>query len=309
MDSKRFQHVDIKSADKGEVSAVFSTFNTIDLDGDVTDPAAFTDGAEVVISSYGHTSHDGVLPVGKGVIRTTKTEAIMDGKFFLDTTGGRDTFTVVKELGPLGQWSYGYDVQESAPGTFEGTAVRFLKRLKVHEVSPVLIGAGINTRTVGAKSFKPWADVLPHHHDDGTVDVRAVLKGIARCNGVKGVEPLAPQDIRAAYDHLAAHLVETEHDVPALRTKATDTLRFNDEAIDVITAMSSLTDRARAIKALRSEQGKAELIAPQSRHLLAWLRDEVKSLDALLENESNADTITSDDVMREWLRYVASTYR
>lgn len=154
MDSKRLRDVQIKNADKGTVSAVFSTLNVVDHDGDVTLPGAFDDGAPVVISSYQHTSWGGALPVGKGVIRTTKSETVLDGQFFLDTAGGRDTFTVVKALAEsgLGEWSYGYDVVEADRGQFDGRDVQFLKRLKVHEVSPVLVGAGVNTRTLAAKS-------------------------------------------------------------------------------------------------------------------------------------------------------------
>jgi len=149
---KQLSHVEIKSPDEGQVSAVFSTFNVLDSDNDVTLPGAFEDGAEVVISGYQHTSWGGALPVGKGRIRTTKSEAIMEGQFFLDTTAGRETFTVVKELGPRQQWSYGFDIEEADTGTFNGEDVQFLKRLTVFEVSPVLRGAGMNTRTLVAKA-------------------------------------------------------------------------------------------------------------------------------------------------------------
>ncbi|GAA2159353.1 HK97 family phage prohead protease [Glycomyces lechevalierae] len=151
MDTKSL-HVEIKDADKGEVEALFSTYNVIDKDGDVTLPGAFDDGAPAKISAYGHASWSGVLPVGKGTINDIGTGAVMRGKFFLDTTAGKDTFTTVKELGPLQEWSYGYDVIESEFGEFEGKHVRFLKKLKVHEVSPVLIGAGVGTMTMSAKS-------------------------------------------------------------------------------------------------------------------------------------------------------------
>jgi len=154
MDHKQLSRVEIKNADKGEVSAVFATFNVKDKDGDVTLPGAFEDGAEVVISSYQHTSWQGALPVGKGRIRTTKTEAILDGKFFMDTTAGRDTFAVVKALASRQQWSYGYDTLDAYDGTFNGEDVQFLKKQLVHEVSPVLVGAGVNTRTLAAKAAK-----------------------------------------------------------------------------------------------------------------------------------------------------------
>jgi hypothetical protein len=151
--SKALQRVEIKNAAKGEVSAVFATLNVVDGDDDVTPNGAFEDGAEVVISSYQHTSWGGALPVGKGTIRETKSEAILDGQFFMDTQVGRDTFTVVKQLGARQQWSYGYDVLESDRGKFDGRDVRFLKKLKVHEVSPVLVGSGVNTRTLAVKAL------------------------------------------------------------------------------------------------------------------------------------------------------------
>lgn len=150
---KQLSNVEIKSGDRGEFSAVFSTFSVIDSDGDVTMPGAFTEGEEVLVSSYGHTSWQGALPVGKGKIRSTKSEAIVEGQFFMETTQGRDTFQVVKALGGKQQWSYGFDVVDSEPGKHAGREVKFLKKLKVHEVSPVLIGAGVNTRTLAVKAL------------------------------------------------------------------------------------------------------------------------------------------------------------
>lgn len=152
MGHKQLSRVEIKSADKGQVSAVFATFNVKDKDGDVTLPDAFEHGAEVTISAYQHTSWQGALPVGKGQIRVTKSEAILDGQFFMDTVGGRDTFAVVKALGSRQQWSYGFDILDAAPGKHEGEDVQFLQKMLVHEVSPVVVGAGVNTRTLAAKA-------------------------------------------------------------------------------------------------------------------------------------------------------------
>lgn len=153
LDTKSLR-VEIKDADKGEVRAVFSTFNAIDSDNDVTLPGAFDDGAPVRISAYGHTSWQGALPVGKGVIRQTAEGAVLEGQFFMNTAHGRDTFATVKELSEAGlqEWSYGFDITNSEPGEWDGKSVRLLKKVKVHEVSPVLLGAGVNTRTLVAKS-------------------------------------------------------------------------------------------------------------------------------------------------------------
>lgn len=147
--------VTIKDAAKGEIEAVFSTFNVRDHDGDWTEPGAFTDGAKVRISAYGHESWSGALPVGKGVIRTTAQDARLVGQFFLSTTHGRETFETVKEMGELQQWSYGFDVIERAEPSDELRTQgvwRVLKKLLVHEVSPVLVGAGVATRTLSVKA-------------------------------------------------------------------------------------------------------------------------------------------------------------
>jgi hypothetical protein len=157
MDIKQLGGVSIKNADRGEFSAVIATYGVIDKDGDVTEPGAHRDGAEVIVSAYGHASWGGTLPVGKARLRTTKTQTIADGQFFMDTTHGRDTFETVKQLGPMGQWSYGYDVLDSATGELDGQPVRFLKSQEIHEVSPVLIGAGVNTRTLATKAAKESA--------------------------------------------------------------------------------------------------------------------------------------------------------
>jgi HK97 family phage prohead protease len=142
----------LKVSDKGEVEAVFATLGVIDLDGDVTKPGAFEKGAAVKISAWNHGSWGSQMPVGRGTIREQGDQAILTGKFFLDTQQGRDTFTTVKESGDLIEWSYGYDILESSPGTMDGQSVQFLEKLKVHEVSPVILGAGIDTRTLTTKS-------------------------------------------------------------------------------------------------------------------------------------------------------------
>ncbi len=133
----------------GEFEAVFSTLNVIDKDRDVTLPGAFTEGEEVRISYWAHRWED--LPVGKGVITANEREAVVKGKFFIDTEAGRETYQTVKNLGRLQEWSYGYDVLDESFGEFAGERVRFLRKLKVYEVSPVMLGAGINTRTTAIK--------------------------------------------------------------------------------------------------------------------------------------------------------------
>jgi len=151
MDKKIFSApVEFKEEGKGEFTAVFSTMNVVDSDKDVVIPGAFQDGQEVSISYWAHRWQD--LPVGKGVIHADEEKAWVDGRFFLDTSVGKDTYQTVKNLGDLQRWSYGFEVIDSESGTVEGSNVRLLKKLDVFEVSPVLLAASVGTGTVAMKN-------------------------------------------------------------------------------------------------------------------------------------------------------------
>jgi len=180
MDVKSFHtRIEIKDAAKGIFTAMISTLNVKDSDGDVTLPGAFADGAELVISAYGHASWGGwsaaMLPVGDGVLRTSDTQTFVDGRMYLDTTAGKDTFTTIKNLAEknLGEWSYGYDILKASFGDWQGDQVRFLESLKVFEASPVLVGAGVDTRTVVAKALKSAGLA-----DDQVAAILAAVKGV-----------------------------------------------------------------------------------------------------------------------------------
>jgi hypothetical protein len=224
MDLKRLSRVEVKDASKGTVSAVFSTLNVVDKDGDVTVSGAFKDGADVVISAYGHQSWEGKLPVGTGRIKTTGAEAILDGQFLMDTQHGADTFRTVKALAEkgLGDWSYGFTVKDSETGEVDGRKVRILKALDVTEVSPVLVGAGVNTRTLEVKGLgdndvagDPYASAIKPHESKATrhetwrpADVYADLPegdvSLLR-KAFVWVDPLADPERKASYRGLHHH--------------------------------------------------------------------------------------------------------
>jgi HK97 family phage prohead protease len=145
---------EIKDAAKGLVEAVFATFKVKDLHNDWTLPGAFEEGAQVLISAYNHKSWWDGIPVGKGVIRTDEKRAILVGEFNLNTEAGREHFEMVKFTGDLQEWSYGFDVMKTGEVTEELRqigVVRVLEKLKVYEVSPVMLGAGIETETLSVK--------------------------------------------------------------------------------------------------------------------------------------------------------------
>jgi len=148
---------DMKFDDEaGTVKAVFATFGVKDSDGDVTLPGFFGK-QEVAIAE----SHDRTKLVGKGVIYETDTGAVLEGKYFLDTTQGRESYLTAKNMGTLQELSYGFYTKADAYsyGEHNGEQVRFLTPTKdgqpgaeVVEVSTVLKGAGVGTHTVALKT-------------------------------------------------------------------------------------------------------------------------------------------------------------
>lgn len=147
--------VEIKNADRGEVEAVIATLGVIDRDGDIIRAGAIPSGAKVKLSSYRHDVMYGAIPVGKGVIDRVGNRLIFRGRVFLATPRGRETFEVLKEMGPDQEWSLGFLILKSeSPTEAERRqgAVRVLTKLGALEVSPVLIGAGIGTQTLAVKA-------------------------------------------------------------------------------------------------------------------------------------------------------------
>ena len=149
--------------DEGKFSAVFATLNVIDKDGDITLTGAFGQ-QKVYISQFNHGSwYEGVsaLPIGKGRIFERGDDVVVEGQFRLSSEDGKKTYEAVKwafdEEMPQ-EWSYAlpeidYDYRE-----VDGRRVRALKRIVVPEVSPVLLGSGVNTRLLDIKSGISFAD-------------------------------------------------------------------------------------------------------------------------------------------------------
>lgn len=165
--------VDLSLSEDGSVTVAFAVLGDpsdqkaedIDKDGDVSLLGSIGT-KDVPISNYAHSSwpeRGGRLPVGRGSITEQKVKgrnvAVLQGGFFIDTTDGRDTYLTVKGLKELQQWSFGYEA-EGKHGTWAGVEANLNSRYQVHEVSPVLIGAGNGTMTLDIKSgaSMPLAD-------------------------------------------------------------------------------------------------------------------------------------------------------
>jgi hypothetical protein len=164
---KAFGTLDIKDESKGEVEAVIAMLNTPDREGDVILPDAIKSGSRVILSSYGHNTvgslfgDGGQMPAGKGKIIIDENKAVFRGHTFMDMQIGRDTLSMLKHMGADQEWSFGFRVIGSEVPDEDWRkrgAERILTKLDCFEVSPVLIGAGVGTRTVLAKEAQDAAE-------------------------------------------------------------------------------------------------------------------------------------------------------
>lgn len=327
MNTKQLSRVEIKDADRGEVEAVFATLDVIDADGDVTVKGAFDDGAPVLISAYGHsTTLAGTPPVGKGRIRETSTEAILEGQFFVDTQPGHDLFTVVKELsaddGPGQEWSYYYDAIKKRFGTFKGQRVRFLEKLKVFHVSPVERGAGVDTRTLatknakalpGGRTFNELRQLLREALDEITdmPEANAWLYVIDFTDEwvvyeLEGAGWANPGTFQRDYtvDDAGSVTFGDETEVEARReyVPKSASVKFSEDGDAAVAAMTRFLDRCEEVVTFRTAQGKSRF-SDTSVDVLGRLDVQMKRLDALLREAPEGTD--RDEIEREFARYVA----
>ena len=144
-----------EDGDKRYIEAVFSLFDTIDSDNDVTKANALKSGytGNKVPLVW---NHDWSKVIGRGIIETDNQKAVFKG-YFLNTEAGKEAYNTVKEMQDMQQFSYGFQVMKSSKGTHidskgEEVPVRVLEDVKVWEVSPVLVGAQQNSFVQALKS-------------------------------------------------------------------------------------------------------------------------------------------------------------
>jgi HK97 family phage prohead protease len=165
----------LDTENEGRLKAAFSVFDEIDSDGDIVRASAFTDGQAVPLVW----AHDWTKPVGKGVIRVTQKHAEFDGAFFTDTAAGMDAYRTVKAMGELQEFSWGFQILQSGKTRHGDKDAREITKATVFEVSPVLVGANRNTRTLAIKGMgRSWDDqdeTLTFELDDYIARARSMI--------------------------------------------------------------------------------------------------------------------------------------
>ena len=145
VEKKRIQFKQLD--DEGVGSAVFATFDVVDHDDDLTKRGAFGVQDIVILPTHDFSS----VPLGKGKTREEGKEAIADFQLNLDIPAAkewRDALAFdLKNAPALQEWSYSYRPTEYSFEERDGETIRILEKIEVIEVSPVIRGAGIGTRT------------------------------------------------------------------------------------------------------------------------------------------------------------------
>lgn len=246
---KTFASFEIKDADKGEVEAVIATLGVVDRDEDVIRKDAIADGAKVTMSAWGHDAVFGNRPVGKGVLTVDGNRLKFAGRVFLTTDDGRDTFAVLKEMGADQEWSFGFRVLGSeVPSEAERKqgARRILTKLDAFEVSPVLVGAGVGTRTLGVKSADAQADGAEGEDPTLIADAIAAVKAKRAADALTLAEVKAKEDAEAL-TKIASAAVATE--IARIAAETAETKRLADEA-----ATKAAEDAAARVRAAETQE-------------------------------------------------------
>lgn len=144
----------------GTFEAVVSVFGNIDRMGDVVLPGAFTDtlaewkaSGDPIPVLWSHNSRDPDYHIGT-VIEAAETSEGLQIKGQLDLEGpgkARQVYRLLKGR-RVTQFSFAYDVLDGAPAKIDGQDVFELRKLKLYEVGPTLVGVNPETRLIGAKS-------------------------------------------------------------------------------------------------------------------------------------------------------------
>ena len=295
--------LEIKNDEKGEVAAVFSVFDKIDSDGDIVKAGSIKSGFKSgdVPMVW---AHKWDMPIGKGQINQDDDKATFKGQFFMDTESGREAYNLVKAMGDLQQWSFGFKVDDSEYGKLkkdgeEEQDVRYLKGLTVYEVSPVLVGANQETYTMAIKSNTELLEDI------------ADAKSVMTTESMNQPDPEEEEVEEAPAEEETIDEVDTEFEEVAEDTEAEEIAEetaeeeekdlkvseevnktFSEEVKDVLAALENLITRAKAISSLREKDGRK--LGAKATEALRTVQDDLS--DAWAELDSFVDEFGDEEV-------------
>jgi HK97 family phage prohead protease len=337
MSERELKNIDLefKQEAEGKVSAVFSVFNNLDSDGDVVLPGAiksgFKSGSVPMVWA-----HKWDMPIGKGSIKEDGDKATFNGEFFMDTESGKEAYNIVKNMGDLQQWSFGYRVNDSERGSYKDANdnevdARYLKELTVFEVSPVLVGANQETYTMAIKSNEELMKEIANESDEEVIEevaettcdcsksqeeknhdgkdlfkteeeAEARAKELG-CSGshqedYEGETYFMPCKDHASYLASLQKSMEVEEEV---KNEDVEKVTFSQQVKDVLAALDDLMARANAIAMLRAKDGRkiGTKATEALRAVQEYLSEASQEIDSFIGNYSDEEIAEAEEAISE----------
>ncbi|SDZ51319.1 hypothetical protein SAMN05216215_108722 [Saccharopolyspora shandongensis] len=245
----------------GQYRALVSVFGNTDSVGDVVMPGAFTDTlaeweakSDPIPVVWSHDWSDPFSHIGH-VVKAEETAdgLVITGQLDLDNPKAEQVYRLLKGR-RVTQHSFAYDIVDGAPAERDGEHVYELRKLRVHEVGPCLIGANQETQLLAAKA---------RHLVDGAKAGRVL--------SAKNYESL-----RAAYEQIGEVLTAADQ-VPDEGTEKTAA----PTGVDIPEQDAGQSEPAAASDPTRSP---AKSASPRPAQVAAW-----SQLHSLLTGDRNAD--------------------
>ena len=246
-DDLSFKNAPIELKEDGDtryIEAVFSLFDTIDSDNDVTKANSLRSGytGNKVPLVW---NHDWSKVIGRGIIETDNQKAVFKG-YFLNTEAGKEAYETVKAMQDMQQFSYGFQVLKSSKGTHidskgEEVPVRMLEDVKVWEVSPVLVGAQQNSFVQALKSgLQTYDDV-----DTEFEEVKEEESKYGKCTYEKDGKCAKEKDLK----------ISSETDASVSKSSQQG-MRLGEHAVASLEELKAFTERIEDLALLRNSEKK-----------------------------------------------------
>ena len=251
-DNLSFKNAPIELKEDGDtryIEAVFSLFDTIDSDNDVTKANSLRSGytGNKVPLVW---NHDWSKVIGRGIIETDNQKAVFKG-YFLNTEAGKEAYNTVKEMQDMQQFSYGFQVMKSSKGTHidskgEEVPVRVLEDVKVWEVSPVLVGAQQNSFVQALKSgLEPYdPDEEVDEIDTEFEEVKEDESKYGKCTYEKDGKCAKEKDLKISSD------------TDASVSSSQQGMRLGEHAVASLEELKAFTERIEDLASLRNSEKK-----------------------------------------------------
>ena len=246
-----------EDGDTRYIEAVFSLFDTIDSDNDVTIAYALRSGysGNKVPLVW---NHDWSKVIGRGIIETDNQKAVFKG-YFLPTEAGKEAYETVKAMQDMQQFSYGFQVMKSEKGKHidskgEEVPVRVLQDVKVWEVSPVLVGAQQNSFVQALKS-----GLEPYDPDEKIDDIDTEFEEVKddECIDEKYAKKKCTygKDGKCAKDMRKDLEISSETDT-GISKSSQQGMRLGEHAVASLEELKAFTERIEDLASLRNSEKK-----------------------------------------------------